>query len=794
MENLNNSMEGDFKDNILMERISTVLTKLTYHQSTNRDDTCFQKFSDLLHSRLKSSKEAEQCGVVPFLKSILNQTDVETPVLVFSINLVGVLGQIPDLNKQQGELIETFLDFVLKEKELTDPSIGTEYFDTLRKLITFRSPTGKCLYVWKNGKELVLKCWQLLADERSLFLTSAVLRFFKDYFGLFEDVQNVKESYITTIERVVNHICQVHTSTNGFDQQKPPSILPSVLQLFQEMPRQMIETLERTVVQKLSECLAYIVGNMGKEICFFALESLLTLQINLRAQEQGKLESIVKQLPQDLVDRDILRSQKVCIKMLENGAHEGIAKDLLLCPLYIMTSRSDLVQTEELQAKQIGIHMNSKSTCIQIILNSLEIFSFTDAPQDALKATEELFALTHDGNISKIPFSCHLFHCKRIQQRCLELFIKNHSRLAHPRRLCWSILDVLKTDNLDTVTFSKCLDVLCMLAPEVLMCTDSELKDGETFDQRLTNAVQFNLCCIEWERRDTTLEFLTKLIPSCQGIICYKLTTVGVTQWMRSGRLCLYVYQALDDSNSYTRATALTCLQGVLESSQLTTDLLQQCDITMEDTEAFARRESICFITTMWNSVHCDLKVNILKILVERTSSDFDWEVKVKLVDFWEMLIDKDLIGSDVKLPSYANSLQPREKQQTLEQTRGTLQNIECFVKTACFDSLFKLLDDYDQSVCEKACLLLMRVMKHLSDVLEVDSAIPAKKRKTDDSETNIESVYQKLKALDLTTRLLEVSTTCDEYDKNPMSLLEDMLSYSKKTETDNESNALDCY
>ncbi|XP_021354819.1 BRCA1-associated ATM activator 1-like isoform X2 [Mizuhopecten yessoensis] len=745
---------------------------------------------------VKSSKQAEQCGVGRFLASILNQKDVEISVLVFSINLAGVLGQIPDLNNQQGEIVETFMDFVLKEKDLNNPSIGTGYFDTLRKLIKFR--TAKCLYVHKIEKELVLKCWQLLTDARSLFLTSAVLRFLKDYFGLCEDVQYVEEcSYTTIVQSVVNHICQAHKTTNDADSRPLPSILPSVLQLLQDIPRLLIETLDRTVIRNLSECLAYIVCNMGKDTYFCALEALLSLQIKVDVQEQREIESIVKQLSQDLVEKDILRSQKICIKMLESRIHEGLVKDLLLCPLYVITGRTHLVQTTELHSRQITTHMDSKSTCVQIILNSLEIFRFTDVPQDAVEATVELFDLTHDSSTGQIPFTRFLLHNKRVQQSCLDLFIKHQNRWGCTRKLCCSVLDIVKTEALDNVTFSKCLDALFKLAPEVLLSTDLVNEDGETIGQRLINTVQHSLCCIDWERRDTTLEFLTKLLSSCPD-------HSGVTEWIRSGRLCVYVYQALDDANSYMRATALTCLQRVLESSQLTTDLLQQCDITLDDvfrkvlkilesdTEAFARRESVSFITRMWNSVHGDLKADILQVLVERASSDFDWEVKVKLVDFWEMLMEKDLLRSEVQLPSYADGLLQREKQQNLDQA------FQEFIKTACFESLFKLLDDYDQSVCQKACLLLIRVMKHMSGVLErhdslpPDSDIPVKKRKTNDSD--IESIYQKLKALDLTARLLEVSTTCDEYDKNPMSLLEDMLTYSNKTDPEDESNVIDCY
>ncbi|XP_060081779.1 BRCA1-associated ATM activator 1-like [Ylistrum balloti] len=797
-------MEGDFEEKLLLEKIAFVLNDLVSHQNTNRDDTCFQKFSDLLHSRLKSSKHAEQCGIIPFLTSALKETNIETSLLVFSVNLAGILGQIPDLDSQQRDFVETFMDMVLREQDLNNPSIGTEYFETLRKLITFRTTNGNCVYKCKNGRELMLKCWQILTDRRSLFLTSAVLRFLKDYLG--QDDLHVEESNFTTIfQKVVSHICQVHMCTINFDPLHLPSILPSVLQLFQDIPRVLIETLDRTIVMKSLKCLGFIVCNMNKETCLCALEALLSLQSKLDVHGQGEFESLLKQLPHDLVEKDILRSQEVCIKMLKNGLHEEMVKDLLLCPLYVITGWSHLVQTSELHTNQILIHMDSKSTSIQTILNSLEVYRLTDVPQDVMEAIIELFALTHDGGRSKTHVTCHLFHSTRIQQRCLELFVTNQSRLSCGRQLCGSVLDVMKTESLDHVTFSKCLDVLCVLTPEMLLATDSMFKDGEAFDQCLTNTLQFSLCCIDWERRDTTLVFLTKLLSSCQD-------RSEVTAWLKDSRLCLYIYQTLDDSNSYVRATALTSLQRVLESSKLTTYLLQQCDITMDDiirkvltvlqddTEAFARRECISFVTRMWSSVHGDLKVNTLQILVERTSNDFDWEVKAKLVDFWEMLIEEGLTGSDVQLPSYVDSLLPSEKHQNFEQTKGAFESIEELVKTGCFDSLLKLLYDYDQSVCEKACTLLLRVMKHLSvhfeqhNSVQSDSAIPAKRMKTSDSETNIESIYHKLKCLNLTARLLEVSTTCDEYDKNPMSLLEDMLSYSNKADQEDENNAVDCY
>ncbi|XP_069125314.1 uncharacterized protein [Argopecten irradians] len=405
------SMEGYF-DDALMERIAAVLIKLVHNQSKNRDDTCFQKFSDLLRSRLRSSKQVDQCGIVPFLTSIIDQTDVETPMLVFSIHLVGILRQIPDLNKQQEELIETFLDLVLKENELTEPSVGTEYFNTLRKWLTFRSPAAKCLYVWKNEKELVLRCWRLLTQERSLFLTNAVLGFLKDYLGLSED--DVTESYTVILQNTVNHVCYFNDGD--------ASILPAVLQLLTDIPPLLIKTLDQSVLQKLAECLAYAVSIVDKETSFCAIEALLSLQVKLGVG--GEMDSIVRQLPQQLMDTDIMRSQKVCIKMLEKGLHKEMVKDLLLSPLYIVTGQTDLVQNTVWKTKQINI--NSKSTCIQIILNSLETFSCTDnIPQDAMEATEKLFGLTHEDSSEQSLLAPYIFHSNKVQQRCLDLFLKN---------------------------------------------------------------------------------------------------------------------------------------------------------------------------------------------------------------------------------------------------------------------------------------------------------------------------------------------------------------------------------
>lgn len=44
-------MEGDFEDNVLLDKISNVLNAEVFHQYGNRDDTCFQKFGDLLRRK-----------------------------------------------------------------------------------------------------------------------------------------------------------------------------------------------------------------------------------------------------------------------------------------------------------------------------------------------------------------------------------------------------------------------------------------------------------------------------------------------------------------------------------------------------------------------------------------------------------------------------------------------------------------------------------------------------------------------------------------------------------------------
>lgn len=222
------------------------------------------------------------------------------------------------------------------------------------------------------------------------------------------------------------------------------------------------------------------------------------------------------------------------------------------------------------------------------------------------------------------------------------------------------------------------------------------------------------------------------------------------------------------------------------------------------DTEAFARRESVKFITKTWNSMSGELQEKALQDFVGKVSNDFDWEVKLKLITFWEMLTEKYLTKPDnsstVLTPSYATGLLPSLTTSSSGENSRAISGIQELVNTGCLDSLYTLLDDYDQSVCEQACVLLQRVMDQMADVITPGS-LPTesecsrtKQRKVDISDTKLNIAYRKLESLDLKSRLLEVSASCDEYDKNPLSLLEDMLAYCNKADPENEDNAVDCY
>lgn len=255
-------------------------------------------------------------------------------------------------------------------------------------------------------------------------------------------------------------------------------------------------------------------------------------------------------------------------------------------------------------------------------------------------------------------------------------------------------------------------------------------------------------------------------------------------------------------------------------------------DMCRNDTEAFVRRSAVLFFTKLWedNSLSETNKQAILTLFSEVMVKDFDWDVKLNVLEFWSQIINKEFCTKeklDLGIPSYAMI----NNESIIYSDTSVKDNLKlsfCKLYTlGCFKALFSMVEDFDQSVVEKALQLIRNIkdivkrtnltseFTNFFDEFQIvkeslkENEVLCKKQKLELKEiekTNfsiengqkeeILEFIEKLMTLDVEQKLAVFSQTCDEYDRNPISLLDDILLYtgSHDHQDEDDSTIIDCY
>lgn len=223
---------------------------------------------------------------------------------------------------------------------------------------------------------------------------------------------------------------------------------------------------------------------------------------------------------------------------------------------------------------------------------------------------------------------------------------------------------------------------------------------------------------------------------------------------------------------------------------------------------------------------HYVTMTDIAKTLI-LASSDFDWEVKLGVLNILELSLSQKSHPEMPKeiIPEYAASLVtiPRTTKKEC-----SFCKVEMMLKIDCAQVLISLSNDYDQSVCTKATEILLGLTRNLheyksrTNICDNDSIMQysnASKRqkldpdcgqlsRTSQGEGNSNQYVDDVKkcrdphpksrafldSLDdnkLESQLVSLRRGTDEYSKHPLSLLQDILMAAQdKT----EDHFVDCY
>jgi len=80
----------------------------------------------------------DNSGCLELLRSV-TLNPVEESVMIFSVELVGTLAEIPGLFTQNSELLKELLCHIQELINAEDPSLGTPFFNTLKMVLKHES-------------------------------------------------------------------------------------------------------------------------------------------------------------------------------------------------------------------------------------------------------------------------------------------------------------------------------------------------------------------------------------------------------------------------------------------------------------------------------------------------------------------------------------------------------------------------------------------------------------------------------------------------------------------------------
>jgi len=342
----------------------------------------------------------------------------------------------------------------------------------------------------------------------------------------------------------------------------------------------------------------------------------------------------------------------------------------------------------------------------------------------------------------------------------------------------------------------------------------------------LGDTLNRSLCHPQWEVRDTAVQTIQQLIQKgLTGLLQSEKQIVSC--WLRREGLHVQAWKSMLDGESYVRAAAINTLNTISMDSLLWTDFIKQTPVSdvvgavaavvAEDSEAFARRAAVDVLCE-W-AVRQEFTENRASIhtALYTAMQDLDWQVKLRLLQFWKQRICAAL-GEEAPraaVPAYAAVLMPVQQADSSKTIPAKLDDISQF---GGFSAIHDALSDHDMAVKHLACAITqslccsLKTMSLYETVLEDKSDFcepPAKQSRMEtyssDEVPKVTAHTRSIKPLltpgeflrnvadlDLDVLLEQSSQSTDEYTREIKSLLEDILTCLLPNQEDRLD--VDCY
>ncbi|XP_044272401.1 uncharacterized protein LOC123016210 isoform X9 [Tribolium madens] len=243
---------------------------------------------------------------------------------------------------------------------------------------------------------------------------------------------------------------------------------------------------------------------------------------------------------------------------------------------------------------------------------------------------------------------------------------------------------------------------------------------------------------------DSTLELLGPLLSAkLLGTKCVKIAALEVIHTvahMSTGEFpslqkvlmdselpTLVVKMSTCDSESFVRATAIKCLQEMIQVEEIwnnalkSEDLPQKMrDVLLNETEGIVRVEAATFMCVAYENQQFpkDNLHRLYETMIYASTTDLHWEVKVRALDFWDKVIKNHLQNQGMIDGSFPNVTFSKEHRKIVTLTdseirKRLLKVLSQLSSIGCLGVLMSAIkDDCDMEVSKTAAKITQRLVE----------------------------------------------------------------------------------
>ncbi|KAF1395502.1 hypothetical protein PFLUV_G00012170 [Perca fluviatilis] len=711
------------------------------------DDTSLEKLLDWFTELTEaggSLLEACPC-LLKFISTVVHNTASDPGVLSFTLRLTGLMAATEDgfkMLQEQSVLNQVFNLQHWQEAGLwDDPCLRIGWIQGLRS--TLQHPKALRFFVQSDFIDSLLQ----LQTDTSLFVASAANQMLAHILLFFQKVLSAGSNGVSKTEEEDER--RIHHSVTDLE---PPAVTMETSAEYSAVVKGISEYLKESLIPKEKT-------KLHQSLQILKLLALLLAQAGppLRDKLLQTVTDSLEQLVTAGCSRLTLPLMDV-ILAANRGHHDTVhtarAVRILLLPLDIITGPTLLGTNATADEHPFSVveQLKSKTSCISMICVCL-----TNTPQITLTlpgvlpcppvlivtAVVSLLRIC-SGTSSSSSTVCsevcrNVIGSGKVQKCALEALTALNSSPGVKEKISevfTILIQYLDNPDSDPTVLHKSYQALVKW---IRACTDLSLITDQ-LRQDLVEVVRKRACDMRWEVRDSTVEFLGHLAGVHVSVSSGEEVCDASEALLGGCCTTPLLREALQDTESYVRASAISALaktlthswrQGAALTQDQTEIVSRLLEILSQDTEGFPRRAVVQYFISWFfsRSSHSppssstsstSLLMECVRTVLSQGSADLDWEVKVHTLELAELLLDQAFSahrgyrkGSDAHralqhpygvVSDQAYALHTH----TGTHTEGVQSDLAHVVEQGVISALLSGLVDCDRPVALKACRLLI--------------------------------------------------------------------------------------